>query len=72
MDVKGAQALRERLAEAARSDREQEGLLTPELRELLKKQIDAAVRDRVSRLPGTGRTAAPGGYRTTAQTKGNP
>ena len=71
MDVKGAKALSERLAEAARNvDREKEGLLTPELRELLKRQIDAAIRERIKMPPGQGRTAVPGGYRT-AQTKGN-
>ena len=65
MDVKGAKALSERLAEAARNvDREQEGLLTSELRDLLKKQIDAAVRERMMRPPGPGGIAAPGRYRT--------
>ena len=71
MDVKGAKALSERLAESARNvDREKEGLFTPELRELLKKQIDAAVRERMKMPPGQGRTAVPGGYRT-APGKGN-
>ena len=65
MDVKGAKALSERLAEAAHDvDRDREGLLTPELRELLRRRIDAAVRERTMRPPGPGRTASPGGYRT--------
>ena len=65
MDVKGARALSERLAEAAHDgDREGEGLLTPELRALLKTRIDAVVRERMGRPPGSGRTASPGGYRT--------
>ena len=47
-----------------------EGPLTPEQRELLRKQIDAAVRERAKKLPGTGgKAAAPGGY-TTARTDG--
>ena len=68
MDVKGAKALSERLAEAERIVNRKEGLLTPEQRELLKKQIDGAVRERMVRPPGQGRTACSGGSKT-AQTK---
>ncbi len=51
-------------------DSRAEGLLTPEQREFLRKQIDAAVRERAKKLPGTGgKDAAPGGYGT-ARTKG--
>ncbi len=49
---------------------QREGPLTPEQRDLLRKQIDAAVRERAKKLPGTGgKDAAPGGY-TTSRTNG--
>jgi hypothetical protein len=39
------------------------GLLTPEQRHLLKKRIDAAVRDRLNQpAAGSARTARPGGH----------